>query len=312
VTAPLRFDGRVAIVTGAGRGLGAAYARLLAERGAAVVVNDVGAALDGAGRDGRAADAVVAAIHAAGGSAVADHGDVRADDEVAALVARAVERFGRLDIIINNAGIVRAGRFPEEVTRELLQQHLDVHLLGSFAVTRAAWPHLRASGSGRVVLTASSAIFGDANVVAYSAAKSAMVGLTRSLAQAGAGDGIVVNAVAPSAQTRMAGAADPSAGPPGAEAGGAASVRGRAPEQAAAVVAYLAHAACTTSGGLYSAGGGTAARIALAVGPGHAERTLTPEAVAEHWAAIDAPPADDVPPSMIAFVDAQRRHMSTI
>ena len=180
----LRFDGRVAVVTGAGRGLGRAYAQLLAERGASVVVNDLGGEIDGTGADAGPATTVVAEIEAAGGKATADASDVSTEEGAAALVRRAVEHFGRIDALVANAGIMRWGAFPD-IDREDLERHLLVHLGGSFFTARAAWPHLVDQGYGRIVLTTSSGLFGLADNTAYATAKGGVVGLTRSLATAG-------------------------------------------------------------------------------------------------------------------------------
>jgi len=307
MTEMLRFDGRVVIVTGAGRGLGRAYARLLAARGAQVVVNDLGSGLDDDSHDAGPADAVVAEIAADGGQALADTSDISSSAGAEALVASAVERFGRLDIVINNAGIVRAGVFPEEVDEALLRRHLDVHLYGTFAVTRAAWPHLRVAGGGRVVVTASSAVFGDPLLVPYSMAKSGLLGLTHSLALAGEADGIRVNAVAPSALTRLA---TQSAQPGGARASSA-PIGNLEPERVAALVAYLAHEDCPVSGEFYYAGGGQALRVVLAASPGYFTPELSPEDVVEHWGEINDISDLRVPPSMNAFIAETRESTVT-
>jgi NAD(P)-dependent dehydrogenase (short-subunit alcohol dehydrogenase family) len=165
----LRFDGRVAIVTGAGRGLGRAYALLLAERGASVVVNDLGASLSGTGTDAEPAQAVAAEILAAGGVAIADGNDVSSPSTAQALVDAAIEQFGRVDILINNAGVISWADFPE-TDDDNFGRHLAVHLGGSFLMTRAAWPHLVKQSYGRVVMTTSSGVFGLPNNTSYAAA----------------------------------------------------------------------------------------------------------------------------------------------
>jgi NAD(P)-dependent dehydrogenase (short-subunit alcohol dehydrogenase family) len=191
--ADLRFDGRVAVVTGGGRGIGRAHARLLAARGAHVVVNDLGVALQGGRPESEPARDVVAEIEAAGGTAVADGSDVAKTDGAEALVGKALDSFGRVDIVVNKAGIIRWAPFPE-VDADDLAAHLSVHAAGSFNVSRAAWPQMTAQGYGRIVMTTSSAIFGAPTLVSYGAAKGAIVGLARSLATAGAEHGIAVNA----------------------------------------------------------------------------------------------------------------------
>ena len=201
-TEELRFDDRVAVVTGAGHGLGRAYALLLAARGAQVVVNDLGGALDGTGSDESAAGAVVAEIEAAGGTAAPCATDVASEDGASAVVATALERFGRVDVVIANAGIVRFTPFPE-TTLDGFRRHLDVHVVGSFLVANAAWPHLAEQGYGRIVLATSNGVHGAPGLAAYGAAKGALIGLMRTLAVEGTEVGIKANAIAPWAVTRM-------------------------------------------------------------------------------------------------------------
>jgi NAD(P)-dependent dehydrogenase (short-subunit alcohol dehydrogenase family) len=268
----LRFDGRVAIVTGGGRGLGRAYARLLAERGACVVVNDLGVAVDGTGADAGPANEVVAEIEAAGGTALPDSSDVAAVSGATTLIESAIERFGRVDALIANAGIMRWGGFPE-VEEESLDQHLAVHLGGSFHTVRAAWPRLVEQGYGRIVLTTSTGLLGLRDNTAYATAKGAVFALARNLAIAGADHDIKVNCIAPAASTRM--------GRGGLEL----------PEESVApMAAYLAHESCPVSGETYTAGGGRFARLFMGstegfVHPGDGVATI--EDVATHWATIN-------------------------
>ena len=296
-----RFDGRVAVVTGAGRGLGRAYARLLAERGASVVVNDLGASVGGDGADAGPAAAVVAGIEAAGGTAAADANDVSTPEGGAALVAGAVERFGRVDVLVANAGIIRWAGLPE-VDAENLERHLAVHVGGSFHPVRAAWPHLVAQGYGRIVLTTSSGVFGLPTNLGYATAKGAVIGMARSLAAAGAAHGIKVNCIAPAAQTRMAGPApegeDPEQGP-------------MASDRVAPMVAFLAHEACPVNGEIYTAGAGRFARLFLASTPGYLHEGAGPsvEDVAAHWGEIGAEAGYQVPVDLLDWSAAFTAHL---
>ena len=289
-----RFDGRVAIVTGAGRGIGRAYALLLGERGALVVVNDLGGAIDGFGSDtGPAAD-VAAEIVAGGGEAVADTSDISTAAGARSVVGAALGRFGQLDILINNAGIIRwAG--PPEVDEENLARHLAVHTVGSFHTALAAWPHLLERGYGRIVMTTSSGMFGLPTNTSYATAKAGVVGLTRSLAVAGRKHGIKVNLIAPAAMTRMAGAG-----------GGPEEM---APEQVAPLVAYLAHEDCPVSGEMYAAGAGRYSRIFIATTPGYVHAGATMEDVATHWATINDEAGYSVPPDLMSWSATFMRHL---
>jgi NAD(P)-dependent dehydrogenase (short-subunit alcohol dehydrogenase family) len=271
----LSFEGRVAVVTGAGRGIGRAYALLLADRGASVVVNDLGGSIEGVGADSGPASSVAAEILAAGGAAIADTSDVATAAGAQALVDAAAEQLGRLDILINNAGIVQWAGFPK-ADADNLASHLDVHVAGSFNTTRAAWPHMVEQGYGRVVMTGSTGMFGLPNNLSYATAKAAVIGLTRSLTTAGAKHGIKINVIAPAAFTRMAGANTDE--PPQ-----------MTPDLVAPMAAFLAHEDCPVSGEIYAAGAGRFARIFIASTPGyvHAAAGPTIEDVAEHWATIN-------------------------
>ena len=200
-TSELRFDGRVAIVTGAGRGLGRAHAKLLASRGAKVVVNDVGGSKEGVGGDAGPANEAVAEIVAAGGEAVANTNSVSSEDGCHALVETAIREFGRVDIVVNNAGISRWATFPE-ADAENLELTLDVHLRGTWHTTRAAWPYMLEQGYGRVITTTSTGNLGLADILSYATAKGALLDFTSSLAFSAAPKGILVNCIAPNAVTR--------------------------------------------------------------------------------------------------------------
>nr|HMR08199.1 SDR family oxidoreductase [Polyangiaceae bacterium] len=199
----VRFDGRVAIVTGAGGGLGRTHALLLAKRGAKVVVNDLGGTMDGSGSGTTAADKVVDEIKAAGGEAVASYDSVDNWETAAKIVATAKDAFGKLDIVINNAGILRDVSFVK-MTEEDWNKVLHVHLFGTMNVSKAAWPLLRENSYGRVVNTTSVAgLYGNFGQVNYSAAKMGIVGLTKALAQEGGKYNIRCNCIAPIAKSRM-------------------------------------------------------------------------------------------------------------
>jgi NAD(P)-dependent dehydrogenase (short-subunit alcohol dehydrogenase family) len=292
------FQGRVAVVTGAGRGIGRAYALLLAHRGAGVVVNDLGGSMQGVGADAEPASAVAAEIVDAGGVAIADSNDVASGAGAQALVDAAVERFGRLDILINNAGIIRWAGFPE-ADADNLATHLAVHVGGSFNTTRAAWPHMVEQAYGRVVVTTSSGLFGLPDNLSYATAKAAVIGLTRSLTTAGAAHGIKVNLIAPAAMTRMA-------GQPGDEQNAQMS-----PELVAPMVAFLAHESCPVSGEIYAAGAGRFARIFIASTEGyvHSRSEPTIEDVAENWATINDEDGYYVPADLAGWSGAFMAHL---
>jgi NAD(P)-dependent dehydrogenase (short-subunit alcohol dehydrogenase family) len=273
---------------------------LLAERGARVVVNDLGGAVDGAGADAAVATAVAAEIVDAGGDAIADTSDVATVEGAQALVDAAVERFGRLDILVNNAGIIRWATV-EEADPEILASHLAVHVGGSFNTTRAAWPHMVEQGYGRVVMTTSTGVLGLAGNLSYATAKGGVIGMTRSFAIEGGAKGIKVNAVAPAALTRMAGPSEGDAPPE------------MSPALVAPMVAFLAHEDCPVTGEIYTAGFGRFARIFIAITDGYADATpdATVEDVARHWAEINDEAGYYVPEDVAAWTAALTAHMST-
>ncbi|MFI5957525.1 SDR family NAD(P)-dependent oxidoreductase [Cryptosporangium sp. NPDC051539] len=273
----LRFDGRVAVVTGAGRGLGRAHALELASHGAAVVVNDLGTATDGSGEAVDVADQVVKEIEAAGGVAVANHDSVADAEGAGAIVGTALERFGRLDIVVNNAGNVITRPFPE-LGQADVESLLRVHFFGTFHVCQAAWGPLAAAGYGRIVNTVSAAMLGVPTWAGYGAAKGAVLGLTLGLATEGSASGIGVNAIAPGAATRMV--TETAGDLPQAVLERFAA--GMPPSLVSPVVAYLAHESCTLNGEVFATSAGRFARVTLDVTGGWGSRELDLDAVAEH------------------------------
>ncbi|MDG2514739.1 SDR family NAD(P)-dependent oxidoreductase [Sphingobium yanoikuyae] len=244
----LRFDDRVALITGAGRGLGRAYALLLAARGAKVVVNDPGVSMQGEGTDAGPAQSVVDEIRAAGGQAIASTDSVATPEGGQAMIDLARDHFGSIDILIHNAGIVRRGGLAE-LSYADFETVLDVHLRGAFHVVRAAFPHMCAANYGRIVLTGSiNGLYGNAGVVNYSVAKAGMIGLSNVAAIEGAAHGVKSNIILPGAVTRMAEGLDTSAYPP------------MDPELVAPAVGYLAHQDCAVSGEMLIAMAGRVAR----------------------------------------------------
>jgi NAD(P)-dependent dehydrogenase (short-subunit alcohol dehydrogenase family) len=275
--ADLGFDGKVAIITGAGGGLGREHAKLLASRGALVVVNDVGGAVDGTGQSATPAEQVVEEIKGAGGEAVADAHSVGTPEAGEAIVQTALDTFGRVDIVVNNAGILRDKAF-HNMDHDMIEAVLTVHLKGAFYVTRHAWKYMRERSYGRVVNTSSSAgILGNFGQANYAAAKMGLVGLTNVLAIEGERYNIKANAISPIAGTRMtqevlgplADLLDPSLVSP--------------------VVAYLVHEDCPVSGNIYSIGGGRVVRFFIGMNEGYTKTDgrLTVEDVRDHFAEID-------------------------
>jgi NAD(P)-dependent dehydrogenase (short-subunit alcohol dehydrogenase family) len=270
----LRFDNRIAVITGAGRGLGRTYALLLASRGAKVVVNDPGASLKGEGGDTGPAEAVVREIKAGGGDAVACTESVATPQGGKAIIDTAMDRWERIDILIHNAGIVRRGSL-KEMTYEDFELVLDVHLRGAFHVVRSAFPHMCKAGYGRMVLTSSiNGLYGNRLVANYSVAKAGIIALSNTVALEGAAEGVKSNVILPGAVTRMAEGLDTSQYPP------------MDPELVAPVVGWLAHESCTISGEMLVSMAGRAARAYVAESPGVYRPTWSIENVAENIEAI--------------------------
>ncbi len=277
----IRFDGRVAIVTGAGGGLGRAYALELARRGAKVVVNDLGGARDGAGEGSATpAEAVVAEIAAAGGEAVASFDNVARPEGGAAIVQTALAAFGTVDIVINNAGILRDKSFAK-MTPENWQAVLDVHLSGAYHVTRPAFEVMKAKGYGRIVMTTSAAgLYGNFGQTNYSAAKLGLVGLMNTLKLEGAKYGIQVNTIAPLAASRLTADVMPP------------DLFGKMkPEFVVPLVVFLCSAECTASGQVFNAGMGFFNRAGVLTGRGvqlgEGDRPPDLEAIQANWDRIN-------------------------
>jgi NAD(P)-dependent dehydrogenase (short-subunit alcohol dehydrogenase family) len=271
----LGFDGRVAIITGAGGGLGREHALMMADRGALIVVNDLGGAVDGTGSDKGAAQLVVDEIVAAGGEAVANTDSVATPEGGESIVQSAVDAFGKVDIVINNAGILRDKSF-HNMTPDMYDAVFEVHLRGAFNVTLPAWKIMREQGYGRVVSTSSAAgVFGNFGQANYGAAKMGLVGFTKVLAVEGVKYDIKANAIAPLAYTRMT---EDVLGPLADKV---------APELISPLVTYLAHESCDSTGRLYSVGGGRVAEVFIAECTGYAGGTdLSPEDVRDNWSTI--------------------------
>ena len=259
----LRFDGQVALITGAGGGLGREYALLLASRGAAVVVNDLGSpSMGGQDHDPGPAEAVVNEIREAGGTATANSDSVTSREGGERMVGQALGEYDRLDILINNAGIIRNRTLPNIGEYEL-EPVLDVHVKGCFFVTKPAYLHMKSTGYGRIVNTSSgSGLFGSFGQSVYSAAKAAIYGFTRTLALEGARYGVLVNAIAPGALTRMTGDVfgDESGAANKLAMTGAELAAQMGPRQVAPAVVYLAHESCQLNGETLSASGGRVGR----------------------------------------------------
>jgi NAD(P)-dependent dehydrogenase (short-subunit alcohol dehydrogenase family) len=270
----LQFEGRVVVVTGGGRGIGEAYALELARRGANVVVSDLGSDAVGSGTSAGPADSVVEAITAAGGSAVASTESVATEEGAAAIIETAMSTFGRVDAVINNAGIFDVHPFLD-LPAATFRQFFEVHVLGSVFVSRAAWPHLVDSGVGRIVNTVSGGMLGVPMMSHYAAAKGAVYALTRALAVEGHEFGIRVNAVAPGAATRLSDAAEPALPP-----GSVEYIRANSPAALVAPVGvYLAHPSCELNGEVLNAGSGRASRQVMMGTAGIHHPELTAEMV---------------------------------
>ena len=284
----IAFDGRVAIVTGAGGGLGKTYALELARRGAKVVVNDLGGNPDGTGAAGGPADTTVAEITAAGGEAVASYDSVATPEGGAAITQTALDAFGTVDIVINNAGILRDKSFVNLAASDL-QAVIDVHLLGAFYVTQPAFRVMKEKSYGRLLFTSSAAgVFGNFGQTNYGAAKMGLVGLSNVLAVEGAKANIHSNVIAPIARSRLT---EELLGPL------ASAVE---PDLVTPLSLYLVSEACELTHEIYSVGGGKYSRVFIGEAPGwFAGKGVTPtvEDIAEHIGDIRSEEGYEVPGS---------------
>jgi NAD(P)-dependent dehydrogenase (short-subunit alcohol dehydrogenase family) len=295
----IRFDGQVAIVTGAGGGLGRSHALMLAQRGAVVVVNDLGGTVSGvptSDAQHTAAAKVVAEIEAAGGRALASTHNIATIEGAQAMVAMAHEAFGRIDVLINNAGILRDKTFSKMPLTDF-EAVVDVHLMGSVYCTHAAMPIMQAQNYGRVVLTTSAAgLYGNFGQTNYGAAKLGLVGFMNSLKHEGAKFNIKVNTIAPVALTRMT---------EGIPLGRL--MEGATPERVSAAAIYLASSSCEHSGEIISVGGGYFSRVQIMEGAGvfAPDDNITPEFVQSEWANLstmdDARAFDSAGAALIAI-----------
>jgi len=273
--ADIGYDGKVAIVTGAGGGLGREHALELARRGARVVVNDLGGSVHGDGGNEGPAHDTVREIEGLGGEAVADTNSVATVEGGEAIVQTAVDAFGTVDILVNNAGILRDKAF-HNMTPDLVDAVLDVHLRGAFNVTRPAFIRMREQGYGRIINTSSnSGILGNFGQANYGAAKMGLVGFTRVLAIEGRRANIKVNAIAPVAYTRMT-----------EELFGAELGEKFEPRLVTPLVCWLASEDVDVTGEVYSAAGGVVARFFVGLTPGYYNPALTVEDVRDHWGEI--------------------------
>jgi NAD(P)-dependent dehydrogenase (short-subunit alcohol dehydrogenase family) len=298
MTEALGFDGKVAIITGAGGGLGRQHALLMASRGALVVVNDLGGAVDGTGSNKGAADKVVDEIKALGGEAVADTNSVATAEGGEGIVQSALDAFGTVDIVINNAGILRDKAF-HNMDESLVDPVFDVHLKGAFNVTGPAFRVMREKGFGRIISTSSAAgIFGNFGQANYGAAKMGLVGFTRVLAVEGARFNIAANAIAPIALTRMT---EDLLGDLGQKL---------QPDYVAPLVTFLAHESCDATGRVFSVGGGRVAEVFIGECQGFTDANLSPESVRDNWSTICDRDGYAVPAQIAEetkmFVDALR------
>ncbi len=280
----IRYDGKVAIVTGAGQGLGRSHAIELAKRGAKVVINDLGGSKDGTGGSSEAAQSVVAEIEAMGGEAIANGANVAKYDEVEAMVKQTMDQWGAVDILVNNAGILRDKSFAKG-TLEDFKLVLDVHLMGTVNCTKACWDIMRDQAYGRIVVTTSSSgLYGNFGQTNYGSAKMAVIGMMNTLAQEGAKYDIKINALAPTAGTRMTEGLIPEK-----------AFELLTPETVTPAVLFLVSEDAPTRTILGAGAGSFAvAKIVETDGMWLKPEDQTPEGIAANWDAISSPEGEKV------------------
>ena len=291
----IRFDDRVAVITGAGGGLGKTYALELARRGAKVVVNDLGGAADGTGGGNSMADLCVQEIADAGGTAVANYDSVATPEGGEAIIQTALDNFGQVDIVVNNAGILRDKSFAK-LSQQELEIVLDVHLKGAFYVSQPAFRNMKQNNYGRFVFTASAAgIFGNFGQTNYGAAKMGMVGLSNVLAVEGQKNNILSNVIAPIARTRLT---EDLLGP---------MAENLKPDCVTPLVTYLCSEACTETHNIYSVGGGRFARIFIGMAKGHffgVGAAPSAEEIQAEWNTINSTGDFEIPESIAGEMKA--------
>jgi len=268
----LRFDGKVAIITGAGNGLGKSHAKVLAKLGASILVNDLGTDKRGEGSDSAIAEEVASEIRELGGDAIANNESVLDGQRI---VEHAMDCFGAIDIVVNNAGILRDKSF-HKLSAQDWEKTIDTHLNGAFKVSHAAWPHLREQNFGRIIFTTSmAAMYGNFGQANYSAAKSGIYGLTKTLAIEGMNKNIGVNAIAPIAGSRMTEGLMPPE-----------LLSQLTPDYVSPMVAYLCHESCKETGSLFEAGAGWYSQVRLQRSNGFgmpSNAPITINDIANHW-----------------------------
>jgi len=297
----LRFDGRVAVITGAGGGLGRAYALLFASRGAKVVVNDLGGSTTGEGASAKAADKVVKEITDAGGEAIPNYDSVEDGEKI---IKTALDKWGRVDIVINNAGILRDVSFVKMTDKDwdLINR---VHIKGSYSVTKAAWNHMRDKGYGRIIMTSSAAgIYGNFGQANYSAAKLGLLGFAKTLAIEGEKRNVFVNTIAPMAGSRMTETVFPPE-----------LVQALKPEYVAPLVAFLCHESSKTNGQLFEVGAGWISALRWQRTKGNfvdTSKGFTPEDVKKNWESITNFDNATIPTTITDSVTLVMEHLNKL